>query len=98
MAEQDKEDQDKKLQEDAAGTESKGSAKKWIIIGTVVLLLGGGGYAAWDYLLAERLLGKDNPKTAETNVRTALLQDIQAEGKSGRQKSYPSDSWYECYD
>ena len=75
MAEQDKEDQDKKLQEDAAGTESKGSAKKWIIIGTVVLLLGGGGYAAWDYLLAERLLGKDNPKTAETNVGTAEVED-----------------------
>ena len=66
MAEQDREEQDKELGEDAGEVEAKGSSKKWIIIAIIVLVLGGGGYAAWDLLLAERLLGKDNPQTAET--------------------------------
>ena len=76
MAEQDKEEQDKELGEDAGEIEPKGSSKKWIIIGIVVLVLGGGGYAAWDLLLAEKLLGKDNPQTAETEQSTE-----EAEGK-----------------
>lgn len=59
-------EQDKEIEAGAAGTESKGSAKKWIIIGIVLLFLGGGGYAAWNSLLAARFLGMDNPLTGET--------------------------------
>jgi len=75
MAEEDKK-LEKKLEEDAAGTgtESKGSARKWIIIGIAVLVLGGGGYGAWDFLLAEKLLGRDNPQTAETKQSTAQAE------------------------
>jgi len=50
-------EQDKEMEADGAGTESKGSAKNWIIIGVVILVLTGGGYAAWDFLLAERFFG-----------------------------------------
>jgi len=59
-------EQDKEIEAGAAGTESKGSAMKWIIIGFVLLFLGGGGYAAWDSLLVKRFLGMDNPQTGET--------------------------------
>lgn len=75
MAERNKEDQDNELEEDAGQSEPKGSSKKWIIIGIVVLVLGGGGYAAWDFLLAERLLGKDNPQTAETEQSMQEAED-----------------------
>ena len=67
------EDEDKELEEGAAGTEtkSKGSAKKWIIIGVAVLVLGGGVYAAWNLLFAERFLGRNNPQTEKIGPSTA---------------------------
>ena len=70
-------EEDKELEEDAAGTktESKGSAKKWIIIGIVVLVLGAGGYAAWNFLLAERFLGRHNPQAGKTEHGTAQAKD-----------------------
>jgi flagellar FliL protein len=71
------EEEDKELEEGDArtGTESKGSAKKWIIIGAAVLVLGAGGYAAWNFLLAERSLGKHNPQTEQTGQSTAQAKD-----------------------
>ena len=71
------EEEDKELEDGAArtGTESKGSAKKWIIIGAAVLVLGAGGYAAWNFLLAERSLGKHNPQTEQTGQSTAQAKD-----------------------
>lgn len=74
MAEEEKELEEEK-KDAGTGTESKGSARKWIIIGIVVLVLGGGGYGAWDFLLAEKLLGRDNPQTAETEQSTAKVED-----------------------
>lgn len=73
------EEEDKELEEGAAGTgtESKGSAKKWIIIGAAVLVLGAGGYAAWNFLLAERSPGEPNSQTAETEQNTAQAKDEQ---------------------
>ena len=68
-------EEDKESKPDAAGTESKGSAKKWIIIGVVALVLAGGGYATWDFLLAERFLGKNNQQTEETEHSTAEVKD-----------------------
>jgi flagellar FliL protein len=69
------EDEDKEPKADDTETESKGSAKKWIIIGVVVLVLGAGGYAAWDFLLAERFLGRQNPQAGETEQSTAKAKD-----------------------
>ena len=68
-------EEDKELEKDAAGTETKGSAKKWIIIGVVVLVLGAGGYAAWNFLLAERFLGRHNPQAGKTEHGTAQAKD-----------------------
>ena len=68
-------EEDKESKSDAAKTNPKGSARKWIIIGVVVLFLGGGGYAAWDFLLAERLLGKSDPQVAETEHRVAEARE-----------------------
>jgi flagellar FliL protein len=65
------EEEDKELEADATKAEPKRSMKKWIIIGIVVLVIGGGGYAAWDFLLAERLPSKPNPQTQETEHSTA---------------------------
>ncbi|MCK4388869.1 MAG: flagellar basal body-associated FliL family protein [Desulfobacterales bacterium] len=76
MAEEEKESkQVKESKTDAPETNPKRSAKKWIIIGVVVLFLGGGGYAAWNFLLAERLLGRDTPPTEETGHKTAPASD-----------------------
>lgn len=69
------EDEDKEPKADDTETESKGSAKKWIIIGVVVLVLGAGGYAAWNFLLAERSPGKHNPQTEETEHSPAKAKD-----------------------
>lgn len=68
-------EQDKEIEAGTAGTESKGSAKKWIIIGIVLLFLGGGGYAAWNSILAKRFLGMDNPQTGETGHGPAEAKD-----------------------
>jgi len=68
-------EQDKEIEADGAGTESKRSAKNWIIIGVVILVLTGGGYAAWDFLLAERFFGRDNPQIGETGHSTAEAKD-----------------------
>ena len=74
MAEEEKELEEEK-KDAGTGTESKGSARKWIIIGIAVLVLGGGGYGAWDFLSAEKLLGRDNPQTAESKQSTAQAED-----------------------
>jgi len=72
-------EEDKELESDATEAEPKGSAKrfpkKWIIIGAVVLVLGAGGYAAWNFLLAERSPGEPNTQTAETEQSTAQAKD-----------------------
>jgi flagellar FliL protein len=68
-------EQDKELEAEAAGPESKGSARKWIIIGLVVLVLGGGGYAARDFLLAERFPGRNDLQTGETGQKTTETND-----------------------
>lgn len=64
-------EQDKEMEADSAGAESKGSARNWVIIGVVILALTGGGYAAWDFHLAERFLGRDNQQIGETGHSTA---------------------------
>ncbi len=73
MAEEDKELEEEK--DAGTGTESKGFPKKWIIIGVVVLVLGGGGYAAWDFFLAKRFLDRNNPQTEQTRHSTAQVRD-----------------------
>lgn len=67
--------QDKEMEADGAGAESKRSGKNWIIIGVVILVLTGGGYVAWDFLSAERFLGRDNPQIGETGHSTAEAKD-----------------------
>jgi flagellar FliL protein len=68
-------EQDKEMEAGGAGTESKGSAKNWIIIGVVILVLTGGGYVTWDFLSAERFLGRDNPQIGEIEYSTAEAKD-----------------------
>lgn len=76
MADEEKEStEDKEAKPDATGAESKGSAKKWIIIGVVVLLLGGGGYAAWDLFLAEKLSGNGDFETEEVATKKSRKKD-----------------------
>lgn len=61
----------KKSKSDEAEAGSKLSVKKWIIIGVGVLFLGGGSYAIWNFLLAERFAGKSEPQTEETEHKAA---------------------------
>ena len=68
-------EQVKEMEANGAGTESKRTAKIWIIIGVVILVLAGGGYAAWDFLLTERFFGRDNPQIKETGHSTAQAKD-----------------------
>jgi flagellar FliL protein len=68
-------EQDKEMEARGAETESKGSGKNWIIIGVVILVLMSGGYAAWDFLLAKRFFGRDNPQIGETGHSTAEAKD-----------------------
>ncbi|RLB83799.1 MAG: flagellar basal body protein FliL [Deltaproteobacteria bacterium] len=75
MAEEDKESK-KEPKSDAAEAESKGSIKKWIIIGVVVLFLGGGGFAAWHFLLAERFLGQSQTEEAEYKATETKGQEF----------------------
>lgn len=64
MAEEEKD----KPVEDSKETkaEQKGSYKKFIVIGLVLLLLCGGGFAGWRFFLAEKPSQKGNEAIAET--------------------------------
>lgn len=68
-------EQDKEMEADGARAESKGSAKNWIIIGVMILVLTGGGYAVWDFLLGKRFFGRHNPQIGETGHSAAEAKD-----------------------
>jgi flagellar FliL protein len=68
-------EQDSKPEEALEATEGapKSSSKKFILIGLVLLLLGGGGFAGWKFLWAGKASEKDDQAAVKTGE---ALEDV----------------------
>jgi flagellar FliL protein len=68
-------EQDSKPEEALEATEAapKSSPKKFILIGLVLLLLGGGGFAGWKFLWAGKASEKDDQAAVKTGE---ALEDV----------------------